>query len=402
MSGVRRGCACGLALIGASFILPAAVAAHGGASAIVRVAALDDQRAPWLLQLDKGLALRTEDGWRFVCPDEVEASTILHAISADAHTAWVVTLRGLYRLSQDGAVMRVDNTCRGYPLELVRHQERAYLLAQDTAQGEHIICALEEDGARELYASQIPIADLASDGERLWLTRQYAAADSSGIELAALSDDEPGAWQSYSLSEAPRAVRLFAAGGELYATLIGNGRHALVRLVEQRAVHWLDSATAIKGPVDTEEGPFALADGGLFALVPFAERVETPLEVDGLDGAEGRGFAFSRGALYDLPMAGDAIVTLDDLAPPVSLSSACEVQWQGFLRGLHGADHAALALAQSADAEPAGAPAPQEHNTEDAGCSAAPSRSSSTPAARGFGGLILAAILLRRRRFRGR
>lgn len=333
----------------ASFSLAAPVAAHGGSSNIARVAALDQQRAPWLLQLSDGLALRNGDGWHFVCPDAFAASTILHAASADAERAWVVTLRDVYSVSRRGRIVRAGPVCRADTRKLVQHGSRVYALAQDTARGEHVVCVLEAKGAREVYSGAVPIADLASDGEQLWLVRVPVAADGGAtLELAALDDDaELVDWQSYALDAVPRAVRVRGAGGSLYATLIDPGSQLLVRLNAGAAELLVESATAISGPVEAGGRAFALANGNLVSLdTQPPEDVATPFVVDGIDGIESDGFALAEGAVYRLPLSdADATFELDEVSPPPAslYSEACAAQWRSFELGLHGGDEAAPA-----------------------------------------------------------
>lgn len=382
-----------LALLGWLAICPAVAAAHGGDAEIVRVAALDADGSPWLLQVSGGLAVRHEDAWRFICPAELEASTINHALSADGQTAWAVTARHVWRITRDRQVQRAGAPCGDSPIELVAHRGDVYMLARDSARALHVLCELEAPDHREIYASDVAIDGAASDGDELWLVRRVE----TGLELEPASGGER---RAYPVAGTHRAIRVAFAGDSLYARLIDSDRAALVRLHPDRSETLLETESALYGPVESAGVVYAGAGGGLVRiednpLLP----IESSVFVEQLDGFEGRGFALAHGALYALPIAAP-LFSLDDVRPPPAAESgACAMEWLRFQRAVHGPDHRAADVgapdaATSGSAIDAGSEAPARSQV---GCHTVrpPAQSPSMGRARAAWSLALAAGLAR-------
>jgi hypothetical protein len=318
--------------------LPAAAAAHGGDAKVVRVAAVDGDGMPWLLQLSGGLAFRHVEGWRFVCAAAFEASTVLHALSADEHSAWVATLRNVHRITDDGRLERSDGQCGDSPIKLIAHADSVYMLARDSAKGRFVVCELAAAGPRVVHSDELAIDDLTSDGSQLWL----AQADGEGFALEAVDSGER---RSYPRTLPHHAVRLSFASGTLYARLIDFGRTTLVRLSAQHTEPLLDSTGALYGPVESSRGALAGTDGALYALDgQQLTPIDTPWVLDDVDGLAGHAFAFAEGAVYGLPPSGTRtnapLFALDAIQPPAEAASeACSEQWQRFEREIHASDH---------------------------------------------------------------
>lgn len=326
-----------LALVGVGLVCPALAAAHGGDAAISRVAAVDPDGSPWLLQLSEGLALRAESGWRFLCPAGLAASTVIDALSADGQTTWVATLRGLFRVTRDGALEAAQGQCGDTPSKLVAHRGEMHLLARDSARAQVIVCALEDAGPREIYASDDAVDDVVSDGSQLWIARVTEA----GFELEGL---ESGERRSYARAGSQRAVRLTFAAGSLYATLIDFGRTTLARLHEGRTEDLLESTSPLYGPVESGGIVYAGTRGSLVALEGEGLRqLDSPLVIEDMRGLDQYGFAIAGGALVSLPVSAEPeepLFIFDQLRPPADAAHpGCWAQWERFQLHLHSADH---------------------------------------------------------------
>jgi hypothetical protein len=347
--------------------------AHGQRAAINDVVAAD-AAGPWLLKLTEGLAFRSPEGWRFVCPALVGLESVgLLAAAGDGAAAWLGGADDLYRIDRDGAITaeQAPELTGNFVIALgAAGAENALYALELVEQGSQLL-RLVGPGTDALWADALEWQSIASFRGELLLGYAFETR----LELAALSHDgELLRRSSMQLEEPAFSVSLRPAGDRLFAAVDGAAGSVLLELTEAGQRSLLTAPLSVDGPVVGDDGVlWASANGELFRVgVDTLEPVTNAPETVCVGQSATTAYGSTRARTAELTASGPGAVVFDlaQLQPPkpelhaASSSARCDAQWQLFRGDLQ---RAGLVVP---DAEPvAGVP-----EATPAGCSLTPER----------------------------
>lgn len=327
---------CAVLLAGAG-LTPSSAAAHGIAPRAL-APLQQDASGVHLVSLTRGLALRSDGGFRYFCPPHWDGSESVPVTSLPIGPALLALPSGLFLVGPQGDSTPYPETSLGNVVALASANDGAYALALN---GEHYeLRRLLRDKSELLWSAPqqqgLFTALAAGRGALLLLglrsgVLHQLTLDSDGRELSRAQAD---------VGADALAVEAHVAGGTSYAIVASESgdRIELGRIVDNR---WLSLAQA----VGNLSGPVAASDGKLFvaldgALASFDdERVVakpgTPFVTD-VVAADGKLYASVREGLRVLAdgALGDVVFAFEDLQGPRSDTltpaerTACEGAWQ--------------------------------------------------------------------------
>ena len=383
---------------------PPPARAHGEPPEVLSLVERDGDGAR-IVRLNEGLALRTAQGFRYLCPALWGEDAVAPAHALPDGGVVIGTGSGLWRIAEDGSVEpHPDPAAAGRVIALAASGNELFALRYrgDAYQ----VLQVHEDRVQVLFGSVSAFDDLAADGEALQLVG-LAGGRLHELRLSfagdVLSENEAGA--------PPGAVAALArlAGGTGYALVLTSALSAELGRIADGSWRVLASGRLLGGPVETAEGArFVAVDGELArldgdSLAPFGDAARVTCLRRHFEFP----YACSDYGLRALSPdgLGASLFELEDLGPPelaripAEQRQSCELQWQRYAVDLRAIGITPRAVGGSpdggaSDAGAAGDAAPPPRaggagqGTSDGGCSIAAAGGAAGP----FGpALVLAA-----------
>jgi hypothetical protein len=314
---------------------PPTARAHGEPPEALSVVATDAD-GPNLVRLNEGLALRTGDAWRYLCPALWSEDAVVPALSIPDGPAVIGAGSGLLLVSPDGAVTRhPDAAATGRVLALAASAGGLFALRQtgDLYQ----VLRVDADRVDVVFGGIEPWDDLAASDDSLQLVRlegnqlRELRLSLSGETLAELDAVAPAATV---------AVLARLAGGVPYALVLTSSLAGEIGRIEGDGWRSFVSGRVLAGPVQTASGSWFVAAEG--QLARFDGERSAPLgdtsSVTCLRTHVGLDYACSDRGLRALARAGLAasLFALEELRPPAlervpeAQRDACTLQWQRY------------------------------------------------------------------------
>jgi hypothetical protein len=318
-------------------LLPAAIArAHGEPAAALSIVRRDAAGVQ-LVSLNEGLALRTDDGFRFVCPAAWGEDFIAPVLAVPEGPAIVGTPSGLFVVDPRGGVSpHPDPMAFGPVTALGASSSALYALLSEA--DEQRVLQVDAERVRALWSSDRGWTDLvASDGGV-----HLVGIDGSDLYVARLSDDGALiAEDKATLDQVPLVVRAAMAGDTLYVIVIQQSLDYAVGRIEEGAWLPLESAPSIAGPIETAGGDRYIALDG--QLARFDDESVAPLEsadfVTCLRTHAGLSYACHNGGLREVGAQGlgvplfqlEQVIEPELESLPSDRRELCTLQWQRYL-----------------------------------------------------------------------
>jgi hypothetical protein len=309
--------------------------AHGRdpAQALSIVAA--DAHGPSVVRLNEGLAVRRQEGWRFVCPVLWGEDAVVPAQAIPGGAVLIGASSGLFVMREDGGVVRhADPAATGRVIALATSAAGLYALR---AQGAYEVLAVQADTVRVLWSDTRPWTDMAVGEAFVSLMR----IESDQLHELRLSPEGAMlAEHAALLAAGASGVRVRLTGGISYALVLSSALTAELGRIEQGVWLSLQDAGTIAGPIEMTDGLRVLALDGALArfdgeqLAPLAE----PARVTCLGRWLELGYACSEGDLRALEPDGlgallfglDGLLEPDLERVPEAAREACTLQWQRY------------------------------------------------------------------------
>lgn len=349
-----------------SLLVASEAAAHGGPPGVLSVLGWDAQGVS-SVRLSHGLALRTEDGFRYVCPEAWRGDAFAPAASIPDGPA-VVAAAQLFLVDAEGRLTPHPEDV-GEGIALARNSSGLFGLFRRDGQLE--LRRIEVSQTRLLHRLDEPFTLLAARDDTLSLMR--VAQRTLVVQNLSLRGEltERVTW------EAPVSVafaELRVASEQLYTVVWGNSKPwvTLGRVTPQGHVLLREGQSSIAGPLALAQGLAVAVDG---SLQPLDEDAAALTQGDGavhcLDSFAGHDYACVSGGLKRAEEGGigESIFQLAALREPdyqllhPTLRADCAFRWRDLsehVAALNAADAsdganepAADEAAPPADAEPA-------------------------------------------------
>jgi hypothetical protein len=390
--------------------LASSARAHGEPPEALSLVARDRDEAR-LVRLNEGLALRTAEGFRYLCPALWGEDAVVPAHAIPGGSAVIGAGSGLLLVSAEGAVERhPDPSAAGRVLALAASADGLFALRES---GDlHQVLRVHEDRVQVLFGGTQLWDDLAASDQGLQLVR---LSGGRLLELRLSLSGDTIAEDGAPVPEGSAAALARLVGDVGYAVLLTSSLTAELGRIEQGRWRLIQAGQAVGGPVVTAAGDGYVAVDG--ELARFDEQRPLPLGEGAVVRCLRRHFelayACSDRGLRELAAdgLGASLFELDELGPPdlaqlpEDRREACTLQWQRYVidlravgitpRGLGGPDAGASDAGPRPD--PADAGKPPRWRADDGGCSAVAARGSDA-----YGTVAIAALafLLRARRRR--
>jgi len=308
--------------------------AHGEPPEALSVVA-SDADGPSLVRLNEGLAMRTADGWRYLCPALWGEDAVAPALSIPGGPAVIGAGSGLLLVSPQGAVTRhPDARAPGRVLELAASAGGLFALRQS---GDlHQVVRVDRDAVEVLFGDTRPWDDLAAADDSLQLVR-LDRDQLRELRLSLTGD----ALAEHTAAAPAASVAMLArlAGGVAYALVLTSSLAGELGRIEEGTWRPLVTGRLLAGPIETGGGWFVAADG---ELARFED--ERMLPLDGAPRAtclRSQGeldYACSDRGLRALAPSGLAawLFELSELGPPdldrvpEEQRETCTLQWQRY------------------------------------------------------------------------
>ena len=300
--------------------------AHGdppGARAVLR----GDSDGATVVLLDEGLAVSTEDGPLYVCPQADDAEAAI--ATALGNTIFTSDGRGGLRiLSDDTLEPHPDWTDTGTILQLVANDEKAYALVSD-GPGTRLF-AVDDHSSTQLYHFDEALTAMAIAGQRLVVTGS-APMVAHWLDIDLRSTDSPP--QTRNLQLFPNTIAVFprlAGDRDFLVMLYGQFAGSDLAEVTDEGLNPLQDAVMLfSGPVEWQEALYIAYDGHLALLNgDAAQLLPTAAPVTCVGAHNGLGYACTTVGVSELnPQGlGAELFRMTDLRGPND--SACEHAWQ--------------------------------------------------------------------------
>lgn len=309
--------------------------AHGDPPEALGAVASDADGAS-LVRLNEGLALRTAEGFRYLCPALWEEDAIVPADSIPGGPAVIGAASGLWLVSAQGSVSRhPDPAAAGRVLALAASAGGLFALLQS---GDlYQVLRVEAERVAVLFGGTQPWDDLAASERSLQLVRLLSGhvyEQRLSLTGDAIAQDDAAV--------AADAAAVFArlAGDVGYAIVLRSSLAAELGRIEDGSWRSLRTGHVLAGPVETAAGErFVAVDG---ELARFDDEVGQPLDEPASVTCLRRHFELAyacsdRGLRALSPSGlGDSLFELADLGPPDLAQiprdqrDACWLQWQRY------------------------------------------------------------------------
>lgn len=335
---VLRAWSCALSFgLASAWLVPSPVAAHGIAPRALGPLQRDAEGIH-LVRLTRGLAMRSDGGFRYFCPSHWDGSESVPVTSSPGGAVVLALPSALFLVGPDGDSAPYPETGLGNVVALASADDGAYALAVNGERYE--LRRLLRDKSELLWSAAqrdgLFTALAAGEGTLLLLGLE------SGVlhQLTLRSDGSELSRAQADVGADALTVEAHVAGGTGYTIVTSESgdRIELGRIVDNR---WLSLAQA----VGNLSGPVAASDGKLFvaldgALASFDEEKVVPTRgtafVTDVAVADGVLYASVREGLRVLAggTLGDLVFAFQDLRGPRSDTLApperatCEGAWQ--------------------------------------------------------------------------
>ncbi|MDB4975931.1 MAG: hypothetical protein JWN48_4272 [Myxococcaceae bacterium] len=279
-----------LAALGLCFRSPAA--AHGPPPAATALLAVAGEQAT-LVSLSQGLASRTADGFRFVCPEMWGGNATAPAAGLAKGSAAIAGDK-LYLVSPEGRVVAHPDDV-GSGIALVSQQDAVVgLFLRD---GQHELRRITESTSELVRGLDEPFMALAAGAEgELSLLRW---TDSTLVVQQVSSTGELLARTTWSAPSRVAYAELRAAAAQLYVVTWGSAAPwvTLGRVTQQGYEPELEAGSDIDGPLALTDGTVIARDGQLRSLPPGALAAPSNDHITCLGQYAGLAYACAHGDL---------------------------------------------------------------------------------------------------------
>jgi hypothetical protein len=324
--------------LGSAWLRPSLAAAHGIAPRALAPLLHDADGLLRLVQLSRGLAWRSADGFHYFCPSHFDGSESLPVAALPGGSAALALPSGLFLIGLDGSTTPYPEADLGSVLALASSDDASYALLLRGDRYELRRLALEE--------SQLLWSGAQTDGVFTALGASDDTLVLFGVDAGVLSQltlDSGGKELSRGKADVGAdtlSVEAHVAGATPYA-IVQSESGDRIELGRIAGDHWLSLAQAVgnlSGPVVAPDGKLFIAvDGALASFDDEKVAIESDTEfVTAVAVADGKLYASVRDGLRELSAhtLGDMVFSFETLRAPIitTLSpterTACDGAWQ--------------------------------------------------------------------------